>query len=57
MEKSKTSSIVKRIVTALILVPVTVGVLYAGYPYVQQLHRRSLDMPSKRKQTAPAPEK
>ena len=35
MEKSKTSSIVKRIVTALILVPVTVGVLYAGYPYVQ----------------------
>lgn len=35
MEKSKTSSIVKRIVTALVLVPVTVGVLYAGYPYVQ----------------------
>lgn len=35
MEKSKTSSIVKRILTAGVLIPVTIGVLYAGFPYVQ----------------------
>lgn len=35
MAKSKTSSIIKRIITALILVPVTIGVLYVGFPYVQ----------------------
>lgn len=35
MEKSKLTSIFKRIVTALILVPVTIGVLYVGYPFVQ----------------------
>lgn len=35
MAKSKTSSIIKRIITALILVPVTIGVLYAGFPYIQ----------------------
>lgn len=35
MAKSKTSSIIKRIITALILIPITIGVLYAGFPYVQ----------------------
>lgn len=35
MAKSKINSIIKRIITALILIPVTVGVLYSGFPYVQ----------------------
>lgn len=37
MAKSNKSSIIKRIITALILVPVTIGVLYSGFPYVQIL--------------------
>lgn len=32
MEKSKLNSLVKRIVTALVLVPLTVSCLWAGYP-------------------------
>lgn len=35
MAKSKSSSIVKRIITALVLVPATVGIMYVGFPYVQ----------------------
>ncbi len=35
MAKSKINSIIKRIITALILIPVTIGVLYSGFPYVQ----------------------
>lgn len=35
MEKSKLNSLIKRTITALVLVPVTVGVLFAGYPWVQ----------------------
>lgn len=35
MEKSKLNSLIKRTITALILVPAAVGSLYAGYPYVQ----------------------
>lgn len=37
MAKSNSSSILKRIITALVLVPVTIGVLYSGFPYVQIL--------------------
>ena len=37
MEKSKLNSLVKRIVTALVLVPLTVSCLWAGYPFVQLL--------------------
>ena len=35
MEKSKLNSCIKRIVTAVILIPLTIGCLYAGYPFVQ----------------------
>ena len=35
MAKSKVSSIVKRIITAMILIPLTIGILYFGSPYVQ----------------------
>lgn len=35
MEKSKLISIMKRIITTLVLVPLTIGVLYIGYPFVQ----------------------
>lgn len=35
MEKSKLNSLIKRSITALILVPLTVLVLYLGYPYVE----------------------
>lgn len=35
MEKSKFNSIVKRIITALFLIPVTIGAIYYGFPYVQ----------------------
>lgn len=35
MAKSKANSIIKRIITALVLIPVTVGVMYAGFPYIQ----------------------
>ena len=34
MEKSKLNKIVKRVVTALILIPVVVGALYVGFPYL-----------------------
>ncbi len=37
MEKTKLKSMVKRTVTALILAPVVVWCLYAGYPYIQIL--------------------
>lgn len=35
MAKSKVNSIIKRIITALVLIPVTIGVMYAGFPYIQ----------------------
>ena len=35
MEKSKLNSCIKRIITAVILIPLTIGCLYAGYPFVQ----------------------
>ena len=35
MEKSKLNSLLKRILTALILVPVTIFCLWAGYPFIQ----------------------
>lgn len=35
MAKSKANSIIKRIITALVLIPVTIGVMYAGFPYIQ----------------------
>ncbi len=35
MEKPKLNSLLKRIVTALILVPLTIFCLWAGYPYIQ----------------------
>lgn len=34
MEKSKKSSLIKRIITALILAPLTIAVIYAGQPYL-----------------------
>ena len=37
MEKSKLNSCIKRIVTAVVLIPLTIGCLYAGYPFVQAL--------------------
>ena len=37
MEKSKLNSILKRIVTASVLVPLTVGALFAGLPFVQMI--------------------
>ena len=35
MEKSKLNSLLKRTLTALVLVPITISFLYAGYPCVQ----------------------
>jgi len=35
MEKTKLYSLLKRTVTALVLIPVTIWCLYAGYPFVQ----------------------
>lgn len=35
MEKSKLNSLIKRTITSLILVPLTIGILYAGYPFVE----------------------
>ncbi len=35
MEKTKLYSLLKRIVTALVLIPVTIWCLYAGYPFAQ----------------------
>ena len=37
MEKAKINSLIKRIVTSLILIPVVIWCLFAGYPYVQML--------------------
>lgn len=37
MEKPKKSSLYKRIVTALLLTPLTIAVLYAGHPYLNVL--------------------
>ena len=37
MEKAKINSLIKRIVTSLILIPIVIGSLFAGYPYVQIL--------------------
>lgn len=35
MEKSKLNTLLKRIISALVLIPVTIWCLYAGYPYIQ----------------------
>ncbi len=37
MEKSKKSSLVKRTLTALVLAPLTIGILYLGHPYLNVL--------------------
>ena len=34
MEKSKLNKIIKRVVTALIMIPVVIGALYIGFPYL-----------------------
>ena len=37
MEKSKKSSLIKRTLTALVLAPLTIGILYLGHPYLNVL--------------------
>ena len=37
MEKAKFSSLIKRIITSLVLIPVVIWCLFAGYPFVQML--------------------
>ncbi len=37
MEKSKINSLIKRIVTSVVLIPIVIWCLFAGYPYVQLL--------------------
>ncbi|MBE6452777.1 MAG: phosphatidate cytidylyltransferase [Alphaproteobacteria bacterium] len=37
MEKAKINSLIKRIITSLVLVPLVIWCLYAGYPFVQML--------------------
>ena len=34
MEKSKLNKIIKRVVTALVMIPVVIGALYVGFPYL-----------------------
>ena len=34
MEKSKLNNIIKRVVTALVMIPVVIGALYVGFPYL-----------------------
>ncbi len=37
MEQSKLNKIIKRVVTALVLIPIVIGTMYAGYPYLHMM--------------------